>query len=132
VALAGFQQSLPGDLAVITDQIVNLYQQGWWQPPSWEEAVTKAALPLEWQEEVLYYLLNKGVLVKLADDLFMHLESLQAAKNKILGLLEEEGQISLAQVRDLLASSRKYILPMLEYFDRVKVTRRAGDLRVKF
>ncbi len=131
VAVAGFQRSLPAGLKAKTEAVVNAIKQGWWQPPGWEETVEKTDLPREWQEEVLHFLLNRGELVKLADDIYIHREPLQAAREKVLGLLEEKQQISLAEVRDLLGSSRKYILPLLEYLDREKVTRRMGDLRVR-
>ena len=44
--------------------------------------------------------------------------------------LSERGSISVAEVRELLASSRKYVVPLLEQFDREGLTRRRGDVRV--
>ena len=45
-------------------------------------------------------------------------------------LAKIEGEITLAGVRDLTNSSRKYILPLLEYFDSRGITRRVGDKRL--
>ncbi|HEX3030921.1 MAG TPA: selenocysteine-specific translation elongation factor [Bacillota bacterium] len=132
VSAAGWVPEIPDHLRPKTDAVVSLFHQNGWQPPGWEEAAAQAGLPEEWQDEMLRFLINQGLLVKLADEIYFHRECLQAAKEKIVTQLEANQQISLAEVRDLLGSSRKYILPLLEYLDRTKVTRRVGDARVRF
>lgn len=131
VAEAGFNAEMLPELKDRVGRIVSAFQDSRWQPPDWEEAAEEAGLPAEWRDEVLYFLLGQGTLVKLADDVYFHCTALQAAITEIIKLLEEKKQISLAEVRDTLGSSRKYILPLLEYMDREKITRRTGDLRVK-
>jgi len=44
--------------------------------------------------------------------------------------LQREGKVTVAQARDLLGSSRRYVLPLLEWLDAQKVTRRVGDDRI--
>ena len=48
----------------------------------------------------------------------------------MIGLLREKGEITVGEIRDLLQTSRKFALPLLEYFDREKITRRVGDKRL--
>ncbi len=127
----GYQPQIPQNLQAKISTMLNEIKAGWWQPPGWTELLEKNTLPLEWQDEVLHFLLNRGDLVKLADDIYYDQEALQAAKAKVLNQLEQQTQISLAEVRDLLNSSRKYILPFLEYLDREKITKRVGDQRVR-
>ena len=49
----------------------------------------------------------------------------------LLRYFEDHKELSLAEARDLFATSRKYMLPLLEYYDRIRFTRRIGEKRVK-
>lgn len=130
IALPGFRAE-PGDTCgTAVRAIEKLYQANGCQPPAWSEAVMKAALPKGQDQEIQQYLLRRGVLVKVADELYFHPDVLLEARAKLQGFLAEKGKITVGEARDLLGTSRKYALPLLEYFDREKVTRRAGDLRL--
>jgi len=48
----------------------------------------------------------------------------------VIAFLQEQGSASVAEVRDLLQTSRRYALALLEYFDQQHLTRRVGDMRV--
>jgi selenocysteine-specific elongation factor len=50
--------------------------------------------------------------------------------SKILDFLKKSGKITVAEARDLLGSSRKYVLALLEQMDEMKLTKRVGDERV--
>ena len=54
---------------------------------------------------------------------------LEQLRNTLVNYLSEKGEMNAAAFRDLIGSSRKYIIPLLEYFDRVGVTIRIGDIR---
>jgi len=99
-------------------------------PPAWGELCRKAGLGEAAGTEILQYLLRSGEMVKVAEDLYFHREVLREAREKVAGYLREKGEISVGEMRDLLETSRKYALPLLEYFDREKVTRRVGDKRL--
>lgn len=49
---------------------------------------------------------------------------------KILTQIKKNGKITVAEARDLLGSSRKYVLALLEHMDELKLTKRVGDERV--
>ncbi|TDA70646.1 MAG: selenocysteine-specific translation elongation factor [Clostridia bacterium] len=106
------------------------YRAGWQQPPDWHEVTV--GLPAEKAEELLAYLVRQGDLVKVAEDLYFHREAVEAAQEQIAAYIRQHGGILLGEARDLLASSRKYILPLLEYFDRIKFTKRVGDKRILY
>ncbi|MEK7368475.1 MAG: SelB C-terminal domain-containing protein, partial [Planctomycetota bacterium] len=46
--------------------------------------------------------------------------------------IRERGSITAAEFRDLVGTSRKYVIPLLEYFDRIHLTKRVGDKRVLY
>ncbi len=130
IALPGFKAE-PGDTyGKAVQAIEKIYQTNGCQPPAWTEAVTKTALPKGQDQEILQYFLRRGTLVKVTDELYFHPDALRKAREKMQLFLAEKGQITVGEARDLLDTSRKYALPLLEFFDREKVTRRVGDLRV--
>ncbi|OFX13764.1 MAG: hypothetical protein A2Z18_05065, partial [Armatimonadetes bacterium RBG_16_58_9] len=79
--------------------------------------------------EVLKLLVDGGALVKISPEICFHREALESAENALRKCLEANGQMTVSQFRDVIGSSRKYVVPLLEYFDRKRVTRRSGDIR---
>jgi selenocysteine-specific elongation factor len=112
------------------DKILGILREAAFLPPSWAELCRNAGISEAYGQELLQYLLRTGVMVKIADDLYFQRDVLIQAREKVVGLLREKGEITVGEIRDLLQTSRKYALPLLEYFDREKVTRRVGDKRL--
>jgi selenocysteine-specific elongation factor len=78
-------------------------------------------------EEVLGSLFDAGRLIRLDQDVIMRSEDFEQCKSSVLDRVNADGQISLAQVRDLFSTSRKYAQAILEYLDRQGVTIRDGE-----
>lgn len=81
------------------------------------------------EAEVFQLLLDQGVLVKMEEGIFFHREALEAAAAAVRRHLEATGSLTMAELRDLLGTTRKFAVPLGEYFDRIRLTRRVGDLR---
>ena len=83
--------------------------------------------------EVLAALIEQGRLVKLGSStdavLFLR-ESYEEAVAKLVAYLRVHGEMTAAEARDVLGTTRKYILPLLEHMDERHITRRMGDIRV--
>ncbi len=110
-------------------QLEKIYLANPYQPPSWSDAVQEAGITKD-DQEILNYLLNRGTLMKVADGMFFHQRALAEIIDLVKNHLFEKGELLLGELRDLLQTSRKYALPLLEYMDREKITRRVGDKRV--
>jgi selenocysteine-specific elongation factor len=83
--------------------------------------------------EVLAALVEQGRLVKLgsgADVIFFLRETYDEALAKLIAYLREQGKMTASEARDVLGTTRKYILPLLEHMDERRITRRVGDERV--
>jgi len=83
--------------------------------------------------EVLASLIEQGQLVKLggsSDALLFLRESYEEAIAKLVAYLQEHGKMTAAEARDVLGTTRKYILPLLEHMDERRITRRIGDERL--
>ncbi len=81
--------------------------------------------------ELLGALVDQGRVVRVADNVVFTAEYLGRVKDETLKLIEDHGEITLAQFRDHFGSSRKYAQAVLEYFDQQRITRRVGDMRVR-
>jgi selenocysteine-specific elongation factor len=79
---------------------------------------------------ILSILAENGELVPLADDLYLHVDAFNEVKEIVRRLAGSPEGITVATVRDATGSSRKVILPLLEYLDAQRFTRRVGDARV--
>ena len=99
-------------------------------PPSPEEALARAGVAGD-EEHTLFQVLVEGrKLVRVKESLFFHVEALEAIQAKLVALLRERKDIGPGDIKDLLGISRKYAIPLLEYFDGRRVTQRVGERRV--
>lgn len=80
--------------------------------------------------EMLSFLIERGELVKVTPDLLFHSRVIRQTEEALRHYLQTNGRMTVAQFRDLVGSSRKYVVPLLEYFDAKRVTRRVGDFRM--
>jgi selenocysteine-specific elongation factor len=82
--------------------------------------------------DILNLLLDRKQVVKLSEGVVVSTKAYSEMVDKILTRLTANGKITLAEVRDMFQTSRKYAQALLEHLDAEKVTRRVGDERVKY
>jgi len=80
-------------------------------------------------QKIVTLMLRDKVLVKISDDLVFHQNALADLKQKVSALKASTPKINVARFKDLTGVSRKYAIPLLEYLDRERITRRVGDSR---
>jgi selenocysteine-specific elongation factor len=97
------------------------------QPLSPPRASELAAIGLD--AEVRRYIEEQELAVPVAPDMLMLPGAVDQAKGKLRALLETRGSVTVAEARDVLGSSRRTMVPLLEYFDAAGLTLRDGDLR---
>jgi len=93
---------------------------------AFEPPLTKA---LDTDPDLLRALEHEGAIVKVGG-FYLTADRAEEAKAAVIRLIEEEGPITVAQIRDLLGTSRKYAVPLCEWLDSIGVTRRRGDQRI--
>lgn len=81
-------------------------------------------------QKIMTLLLRDKVLIKISDDLVFHQSTLADLRKRIAALKSTTPKIDVAKFKELTDVSRKYAIPLLEYLDRERVTRRVGDERV--
>jgi len=80
--------------------------------------------------DILNVMLSENVLVKLNEDMYFHREALDRLKEDYRALLIKDGKATPATFKELTGLSRKFIIPLMEYFDKTKLTIRVEDHRV--
>ena len=73
-----------------------------------------------------------GKLKKIDYQNYIHSQAMEQAMSLLKKILDEKGQITLAEYRDAIGTSRKYAMMLLEYADREKLTKKTGDVRVRY
>jgi selenocysteine-specific elongation factor len=136
VRLSSHRVDLTDQDAKLSQQIEKIYLDAGVEAPSLDEAMTRARVaPAQRAQarKILQLLLDGGKLVRVHGDMFMHRTVLQQLKAKLHDYAtqyEPERLIDVPTFKTLAGVSRKYAIPLLEYFDREQVTRRAGDKRL--
>jgi selenocysteine-specific elongation factor len=92
--------------------------------PSHKECVERVG------NELLAALLEQGRLVPVSAEVFFLAETYAGMVEGIRGALQAKGKITVAEVRDMFKTSRKYALALIEYLDHAGITQRVGDERV--
>jgi selenocysteine-specific elongation factor len=104
--------------------------KGGLQPPSSKE------LSEEWSEEeeeirtVLEHLVHDGVLVKIKSGMYFHRVHFNHLREALIIYLKRHQEITTPQFKEITGASRKYAIPLIEYFDQMKLTLRLGEKRV--
>ena len=122
--------ALPGHIVrfspfqqVKVDKLLALFAASPYAPPSVKECQAEVG------EEIFSVLRESGDLVMVSDEVVFRKADYEAMVEKIHQALQEKGQMTLAEVRNLLNTSRKYVQALLEHLDAVGVTVRDGDYR---
>ena len=120
----------------LSKHIEQIYLTAGVEAPSLDEAMTKANVSASQRAQarkLLQLLLDDRKLVRIQGEMFMHSQVIQDLKTKLITYAsqhEPDRLIDVPAFKDLAGVSRKYAIPLLEFFDREQVTRRAGDKRL--
>ena len=83
-------------------------------------------VPQDTIEDILSYLVATGEIVKMADNVYTLKKYMDNATRLIIDKLKENGKITISEVRDMFNTSRKSAKPIVEYMDRIKITKKTG------
>ena len=115
----------------IKEQLEYIYLQGQYSTPRFEDIINDMEFEKSDIEQVFNSMLG-SILVRLNQEIVLHIKSYEDAKTKLIDYINKNGGITLSQFRDVLNTSRKYAVALLEYLDNEKVTKRIDDKRVLY
>jgi selenocysteine-specific elongation factor len=113
----------------LVDSIKTLLGTSPFTPPDLKEVEQEIGIERARLNEVIRVMEREGSVVRVAPELYFLADGLDRLKVALCKHLSEKGDISPADFRDLFGTSRKYTIPLLEYFDRKGITIRVGDVR---
>ncbi len=130
VRLASHEVRLTAEQQKAADRLEQDFLSAAAAPPSPEEALARAGLSGDEEHELFQVLLEARKLVRVKESLYFHAQALDAIQDKLVTMLRERKEIGPGDIKDLLGISRKYAIPLLEFFDSRRVTTRVGERRV--
>jgi selenocysteine-specific elongation factor len=130
VRLTGHQVQLAGDLDSLRHNISRIYSEAGLTPPSLTEVVNDFKDQKVKAQSIIKLMLQDGDLIKINEELCFASVSMSKLRGDYKAMLVKDGKATPATFKDLTGLSRKYIIPLMEYFDMNKLTVRVGDHRI--
>jgi selenocysteine-specific elongation factor len=127
--LAGHTVSLASDQEAVHSAVLTAYERGGTTPPNLKDVLEPLGMTFKQAAPVFKLLQEQGFLVRVKDDMYYHRPALNAISEAIVGFFDTRQEMSAPDFKELTGLSRKYLIPVLEYFDKEKLTVRVGDVR---
>jgi selenocysteine-specific elongation factor len=129
VRLASHKIDLSRDEEGIRRKIETAFREPGLQPPFFKDVAPSLPGTSRQHQDVLEWMVSQGILIKVKEDIYFHASVIQELQQRLVAYLKEHGEISTPQFKEMTQASRKYTIPLLEYFDAQRFTIRIGDVR---
>lgn len=123
---SGFAVTLTLEQQMLVDHVLDQFVLAPYAPPNEADVVRL----LGSQTDLLDAMLEQGKLVRISGGVLFRQHDFDTMVDQVRNTAQEQGEITLAQVRDLFGTSRKYAQALLEEMDARRITRREGDVRI--
>ena len=132
LSLYYFNPEISGSEKKLLQFIEDIINKEGFSPPPKDQIISKVNGEKKQIESLFAFLVEVGKIVEVSENLYYHDNVLNQLKNSVSNYIEKNSSISVAEFRNITNTSRKYIIPLLEYFDKIHFTKRTGDKRVLF
>ncbi len=129
IRMASHAVALEKDQEVVREQILNAYDGSGLMPPYFSELCKQLDIDPKKASEILTVLVDEGRLVKVKEDLFFSTGAIDDLKRRLQAFFQEHEEITTPQFKEMTGASRKFVIPLLEFFDSKNITLRVGDTR---
>ncbi|MDP6038589.1 MAG: SelB C-terminal domain-containing protein, partial [Candidatus Latescibacteria bacterium] len=130
IRLSDYEIELTVEQEHVRGAIVELLQTGGTAPKDLKELPDAIGCDVTVAQDVVLAMQATGGLVRMDDTLLFHPEVIVNVEQKLIAHLEENGEVDVSTFRDLVGTTRKFAVPLLNYFDTKGTTIRQGDVRV--
>jgi selenocysteine-specific elongation factor len=130
VRLPGRKAGVTVDQAGLQALLEELLKKGWGEPPTVKELCDALNCSEKQLLDHANLLTREGRALKVKADVFYAPGAVAEIREKLIAYLKEKGEVTPPEFRELTGLSRKFMIPLLEYFDQERLTIRAGDKRV--
>jgi selenocysteine-specific elongation factor len=122
--------SLSASQSVIASKITDAYRKAHFSSSRRDELPALIGAPARVIEPVVDHLVQTGELVEVSDKVILHRDAIEESRRKLTEYLAQHGSLESGAFKDMLSTTRKYSIPVLEYWDAQGLTRRVGNKRV--
>jgi len=129
IHLADHKVSLGVDQDTIKQKILAAYTDTGLMPPYFKELIKTLDTEAADAKDVLHLMVQDGQLIKAKEDLYFHADTVEKLRQELVAFLKEHGEITTPQFKEMTRATRKYVIPLIEYFDSQNVTIRIADIR---
>ena len=129
VRLASHKIALQVDQADVKKKILEAYVGGKLTPPYFRDVAKTLDIDPARAKDVLMLLVDEGQIVKAKEDLYFHTGAVEDLRKGVVEFFDTHEDMTAPQFKEIAGVSRKYLIPLLEYFDSKNVTIRVGDAR---
>jgi selenocysteine-specific elongation factor len=130
IARADFKPKLSANLRKLKDKVVEAYHAAGFQPPEPSSFAAQAGGNAANLKDLFEVCVAEGFLVHVTGETYLHGEVEADMRKRVSDRLATGPGATVAEIRDLLGTTRKFAVPFCEYLDRIGLTKREGDLRV--
>ncbi|MGD9632153.1 MAG: selenocysteine-specific translation elongation factor [Pirellulales bacterium] len=130
VALPDFAPQLSTTQQRLHEHVLTAFLEAGVKPPTPIEISNTMSSTEETVLQILDLCAAEGALVYIGGEIYLHRDVEAGIRLQVERALNEGAGLTVSQIRDLIGTSRKFAVPICEHFDRIGLTRRAGDLRV--
>jgi selenocysteine-specific elongation factor len=136
IEIAGELMRMPGQGVVLKDEeaeskkkIEDAFASAGLKVPALPDVLAGLKVDKVRAQKIVTLLLRDKILVKVSDDLVFHRSALEELRRQMAAQKVKSAKIDVARFKEMTGVTRKYAIPLLEYLDRERVTRRVGDAR---
>jgi selenocysteine-specific elongation factor len=130
VKLAGHGVVMKDEEAESKKKIEEAFAAAGLKVPALQEVIAGLKIDKTRAQKIVTLLLRDKVLIKISDELVFHRSALEELRRQVAEQKKKSPKIDVAKFKELTGVTRKYGIPLLEYLDRERVTRRVGDERI--
>jgi selenocysteine-specific elongation factor len=130
VSLHGHEVQLTSEGQQVREKIEVFFQKAGFQPPALSDLHNSIDANPEEVRRILFWMLREKILIKLSEDIVYHRDTLDRIKKQIRAKFAPGAKFGVADFKELFDITRKHAIPLLEYLDRERFTRRQGNDRI--
>ncbi len=129
IKLSDHEVALEVDQHEVKDKILDIYKKAGLTPPFFRTICQDLKLDKKNGMDVLHMLINDRDIVKTKDDLYFDKSAMDRLQVELVEFIQNAGDITTPQFKEMTGISRKFVIPLIEYFDSINLTIRVGDTR---
>jgi len=129
VRLPGHGVTMKDEEAESKEKIEDAFAAAGLKVPALNDVLAGLKVDKARAQKIVTLLLRDKVLIKVSDELVFHRRALEELRRQMAAYKAKSAKIDVAAFKELTGVTRKYAIPLLEYLDRERVTRRVGDER---